>query len=315
MTAFAMVFPGQGAQTVGMVDALAADFPQIKRRYAQASEILKFDLWALVTDGPREVLNQSEHTQPALLAASVATWDIWCALGGHRPSLVAGHSFGEYSALVCADALDFEAAVGLVAARGRLMQDAVRPPLRGAMAAVLGLDAEVLEAVCAQAAGDDIVACANLNAPGQVVISGTAEAVARAAELAKARGAKKVIPLTVSVAAHCALMAPAAIHFAELVAAIALRPPQIPVIHNVDATAHPVPADIRHALVAQLAKPVRWQATIEYFARAGVTQVVECGPGKVLGPLIKRCAPDLTTLPLGSPAELRAALDAGLKDL
>ena len=315
MTAFAMVFPGQGAQTVGMVDALAADFPQIKRRYAQASEILKFDLWALVTDGPREVLNRSEHTQPALLAASVATWDIWCALGGHRPSLVAGHSFGEYSALVCADALDFEAAVGLVAARGRLMQDAVRPPLRGAMAAVLGLDAEVLEAVCAQAAGDDIVACANLNAPGQVVISGTAEAVARAAELAKARGAKKVIPLTVSVAAHCALMAPAAIHFAELVAAIALRPPQIPVIHNVDVTAHPVPADIRHALVAQLAEPVRWQATIEYFARAGVTQVVECGPGKVLGPLIKRCAPDLTTLPLGSPAELRAALAAGLKDL
>ena len=302
-----MVFPGQGAQSVGMMDALAGEFPQVKSRFDAASRVLGFDLWQLVHAGPAETLNQTHNTQPALLAASVATWDVWCALGGAQPALMAGHSFGEYSALVCAGALDFEDAVALVAARGRYMQDAVAPGA-GAMAAVLGLDAEILAGVCAEAASVGVAECANLNAPGQVVLSGTVAGVAKASELAKAAGAKKVIPLAVSVPAHCALMEPAATRYAARIAEVAFASPVVTVLHNVDVAAHLPPEDIRAALVAQLSRPVRWQETMAEFARRGITHIAECGPGKVLGPLVKRGAPGVEPLSLASPAELRTAL-------
>jgi len=306
----AFVFPGQGAQSVGMVAALAAEFPQVRARYDEASSVLGFDLWALVDGGPAEALNQTANTQPALLAASVATWDAWLACGGPRPALMAGHSFGEYSALVCSGALAFRDAVGLVADRGRFMQEAV-PSGTGAMAAVLGLEQAALAAACAAAVDLGVAQCANLNAPGQIVISGAAAAVARAGELAKEAGAKRVVPLAVSVPAHSALMQPAATRYAERIAPIAIDKPQIPVVHNVDVATHEAAADIRAALVAQLYSPVRWQETIEQFAARGVTQVVECGPGKVLAPLVKRCAAGLEVHSLNGPAELRAAL-AGL---
>ena len=302
-----MVFPGQGAQSVGMMDALADEFPHVRHRFDAASRVLGFDLWQLVHAGPVESLNQTHNTQPALLAASVATWDVWRALGGIEPQLMAGHSFGEYSALVCAGALDFEDAVSLVAARGRHMQEAVAPGA-GAMAAVLGLEAEILEGVCAEAAAVGIVECANLNAPGQVVLSGTMAGVARASELAKAAGAKKVIPLAVSVPAHCALMEPAAAQYAVRIAEVNFTSPGIAVLHNVDVSMHLAPQDIREALVAQLSRPVRWQETMAEFARRGITHIVECGPGKVLGPLVKRGAPGVEPLSLASPAELRSAL-------
>ena len=306
----AFVFPGQGAQSVGMMSALAAEFPQVRARYDEASEALGFDLWALVDSGLPEQLNLTQNTQPALLAASVATFDIWLALGGPRPALMAGHSFGEYSALVCAGALGFRDAVSLVADRGQYMQEAV-PAGTGGMAAVLGLDQPALAAACAAAADMGVAQCANLNAPGQIVISGEAAAVARAGELAKAAGAKRVVPLTVSVPAHSALMRPAAERFAVRIAPVALTAPAVPVIHNVDVRAHAAVDDIRAALVAQLYSPVRWQETIEHFSAVGVTQVVECGPGKVLAPLVKRCGPGLDVHSLNGPAELRAAL-AGL---
>jgi [acyl-carrier-protein] S-malonyltransferase len=303
----AFVFPGQGAQSVGMVSALAAEFPQVRARYDEASAVLGLDLWSLVDSGPAEQLNLTHNTQPALLAASVATWDIWTALGGPRPMLLAGHSFGEYSALVCSGALDYRDAVALVADRGRYMQDAV-PAGAGGMAAVLGLEQAACAAACAAAADVGVAQCANLNAPGQIVISGAAAAVTRAGELAREAGAKRVVPLAVSVPAHSALMRPAAERFATRIAPIQLRSPEIPVVHNVDLASHAAADDIRAALVAQLYSPVRWQETIEQFAAKGVTQVVECGPGKVLAPLVKRCAAGIEVLSLNGPAELRAAL-------
>ncbi|MBM4228097.1 MAG: ACP S-malonyltransferase [Gammaproteobacteria bacterium] len=306
----AMIFPGQGAQSVGMVDALAGEFPQVRARFDVASQVLGFDLWALVHEGPAEVLNATSNTQPALLAASVATWDAWLAAGGARPSLLAGHSFGEYSALVCAGALEYAGAVALVAARGRFMQEAVAPGA-GAMAAVLGLDLPALHEVCREAGAAGIAQCANLNAPGQVVLSGDTAGVARAGELAKARGAKKVIPLSVSVPAHCQLMAPAATRYRTMIEATRFSPPQIPVIHNVDVSAHSDPDEIREVLIAQLAHSVRWQETIERFAAEGVTHALECGPGKVLGPLVKRCAPGMATASLATPDDLRASLTIG----
>lgn len=306
----AMIFPGQGAQAVGMMDALAAEFPQVQARFDAASAVLGMDLWELVKQGPAETLNATANTQPALLAASVATWDIWLACGGTRPACMAGHSFGEYSALVCAGALDYADAVALVAARGRFMQEAVAPGA-GAMAAVLGLDVATLVEVCLEASAAGVAQCANLNAPGQVVLSGDAAGVARAGELAKARGAKKVISLSVSVPAHCALMNPAAERYRARVEATTFRTPEIPVIHNVDVRSHAEPAEIREVLIAQLASSVRWQETIEHFAAAGVTHAFECGPGKVLGPLVKRCAAGMATASLATPDELRAALNTG----
>ena len=304
-TKFGFVFPGQGSQSVGMVAALAAEFSQVRARYAAASEVLGFDLWQLVNDGPEEQLNHTQNTQPALLAASVATWDIWVDQGAPLPSVMAGHSFGEYSALVCAGALDFATAVALVAERGRLMQEAV-PAGQGAMAAILGLDLVPLEEACAEAAAaGGVCSCANLNAPGQIVIAGSAAAVARACELASARGAKRAMKLQVSVPAHCALMAPAAAAFALRLAEVKFETPRITVLHNVDVASHSDATAIRAALIRQLCAPVRWIETIEQFARAGVSHIAECGPGKVLAPLIKRIDKNLQTVALNEPAGLR----------
>lgn len=305
----AMVFPGQGAQSVGMMREFSAASPAVAARFERASAVLGFDLWTLVQDGPAEALNRTANTQPALLAASVATWDVWCAQGGPEPAFMAGHSFGEYTALVCSGALAYEDAVALVADRGRFMQEAVAAG-QGAMAAVLGLDAGPLAEVCAEAAQGEIVQCANLNAPGQVVLSGDRAAVERAGTIAKARGAKKVIPLSVSVPAHCALMNAAAAKFAPRVGVIAFTAPRIPVIHNVDVEAHAEPAAIRDVLIRQLASSVRWSETIERFAKSGVRTVVECGPGKVLTPLVRRCAAELATFSLALPADVTAAIAA-----
>ena len=305
----AFVFPGQGAQSVGMVNALAAEYPQVRTRFEQASAVLGFDLWQMAVDGPAEELNRTQNTQPALLAASVATWDIWCALGGARPQLMAGHSFGEYSALVCAGALQFDDAVALVADRGRFMQEAV-PPGFGAMAAVLGLDLGPLQQICAEVATEHEVQCANLNAAGQVVISGTAAGVALAGDKAKQAGAKKIIPLAVSVPAHSALMRPAAVRFESRIAGVPFSAPEISILHNVDLESHAAPEAIRTVLVKQLYSAVRWQETIEQFVARGVTRIIECGPGKVLVPLIKRGAPGVETFSLTGPSELTTALAA-----
>lgn len=305
----AFVFPGQGAQSVGMVNALAAEYPQVRTRFEQASAVLGFDLWQMAVDGPAEELNRTQNTQPALLAASVATWDIWCALGGARPQLMAGHSFGEYSALVCAGALQFDDAVALVADRGRFMQEAV-PPGVGAMAAVLGLDLGPLQQICAEVATEHEVQCANLNAAGQVVISGTAAGVALAGDMAKQEGAKKIIPLAVSVPAHSALMRPAAVRFESRIAGVPFSAPEISILHNVDLESHAAPEAIRTVLVKQLYSAVRWQETIEQFVARGVTRIIECGPGKVLVPLIKRGAPGVETFSLTGPSELTTALAA-----
>lgn len=298
-------FPGQGSQSIGMVAALAAEYPEVGARYATASEVLGFDLLKLVTDGPEDELNRTQNTQPALLAASVATWDIWVKEGGPLPGIVAGHSFGEYSALVCAGALDFSTAVALVAERGRLMQQAV-PAGEGAMAAILGLDLEPLQQACAEAAAEGgVCSCANLNAPGQIVIAGSSAAVDRACALASARGAKRAMKLQVSVPAHCALMAPAAEAFAQRLAEVEFETPRITVLHNVDVVGHNDAMAIRDALIRQLFSPVRWIETIEQFARVGVTHIAECGPGKVLAPLIKRIDKNLQTVALNEPAGLR----------
>ena len=307
------VFPGQGSQALGMMDALASRHACVKERFATAADVLGFDLWYLVTHGPEAELNRTEHTQPALLAASVATWDAWQQLGGAQPDLMAGHSFGEYSALVCAGALDYATAVRLVARRGRFMQEAVQAG-EGAMAAILGLDQPQLESICAEvSAAHGLCACANLNAPGQIVISGTAAAVEAACALASTRGAKRALRLQVSVPAHCALMATAARRLADELGAIELTPPRIAVVHNVDVAQHADADAIKHALVAQMCAPVRWIETIEQFAAGGVTSVVECGPGKVLSGLVKRIDKRLATSALNVPDDFTPALLQGAR--
>lgn len=303
------VFPGQGAQSVGMMSGFATDCPEVAQRYTDASAVLGFDLWSLCAEGPESALNQTQNTQPALLAASVATWDVWLNAGGPLPALLAGHSFGEYSALVCAGALEFTDAVALVADRGRFMQEAV-PEGEGAMAAVLGLELDALAAVCASVAETGVCAPANLNAPGQVVIAGTAAAVEAACALAAERGAKRAIRLPVSVPAHCELMRPASVRLTERLAGVSVEAPQLKVLHNVDVASHEKPAHILEALIAQLHSPVRWVETIEAFAAAGVTRIYECGPGKVLSGLVKRIDRSIECVPLTDAAAIRDAVAA-----
>lgn len=303
----AFVFPGQGSQSVGMLAELAEHYPVVKDTFAEASAVLKLDLWKIVSEGQEETLNQTHITQPAMLTAGVATWRIWQARGGAQPRVMAGHSLGEYSALVCAGALDFSEAVELVGLRGRYMQAAV-PTGQGAMAAILGLDDAQVVAACQQAAQGDVVAAVNFNSPGQVVIAGQAAAVNRAMELCKAAGAKRALPLPVSVPSHCALMKPAAEQLAQRLQSINLRKPQIPVINNVD-VATPDAADaIRDALVRQLYNPVRWVETVQRMVNEGVTQLIECGPGKVLVGLNKRISKDMTAHALVDTASVDNAL-------
>jgi [acyl-carrier-protein] S-malonyltransferase len=284
---FAFVFPGQGSQSLGMLAGLAAADPLVHSTFAEASAVLGYDLWKLTGEGPEEALNQTERTQPAMLAAGVATWRIWRSRGGGLPLLVSGHSLGEFTALVCAEALEFAPAIDLVRFRGQIMQEAV-PAGTGAMAAILGLDDADIEAACREAAQGSIVEPANFNSPGQVVIAGEAAAVQRAIELAKARGAKRAVPLPVSVPSHTSLMKAAAARLAERLRALTVRTPHVRYLSAVDATEHAAPDEIRALLVRQLSSPVRWSQTLKAIAASGVSQVIECGPGKVLTGLNRR---------------------------
>lgn len=308
---FAFVFPGQGSQSVGMLAELAVAHPEVQQTFAEASTVLGYDLWHLVSRGPEERLAETEVTQPAMLAAGVAVWRVWRAGGGRVPSLMAGHSLGEYSALVCAETLEFGEAVGLVAARARYMQEAV-PAGNGAMAAVLGLTDEEVTALCAQAAEGEVLEPANFNSPSQVVIAGTSGAVARAIARIKAAGAKRAIILPMSVPAHSSLMAPAAARLAERLEAVPLHPPRIPVLHNAHIGTASQPAAIRAALVRQVTAPVRWVETIEKMADDGIGAVVECGPGNVLTGLSKRIVPNLAYYAIHDPrslSEVHAKID------
>lgn len=311
MTAkYAMVFPGQGSQSVGMLDALAGSSPVIRETFEEASDRLGFDLWQM-TQESEEHLNRTENTQPALLSASVALWRLWQASGNSAPSAFAGHSLGEYSALVCAGALDFGDAVRLVASRGRFMQDAVAPG-EGSMAAVLGLDDDRITAICKELSADTVVAPANFNAPGQVVIAGHTGAVDKAVAAAKSAGAKRVVKLPVSVPSHCTLMRPAAKKLAELLENINIRAPVIPVIHNVDARTRQDPKEILQALIEQLYEPVQWTRCVRALTADGVSHLLECGPGKVLGGLCKRIDRNLLCQPMSEPGDIdmaRAAVE------
>lgn len=303
----AIVFPGQGSQSVGMLQELAAVFPSVQDTFAEASAALGYDLWALVQNGPPEELNRTDITQPAMLAASVAVWRVWQAQGGQTPAVMAGHSLGEYTALVCAGAMGYAPAVKLVAERGRIMQEAV-PADEGAMAAVLGLDDDTVRTACARAAGDEVVEAVNLNAPGQVVIAGNKAAVERALEELKAAGARRAVPLPVSVPSHCALMRPAAEQLAQYLEQIEIQASSIPVLHNVDVQVAEDAAGVRERLVQQLYSPVHWVGTVQAMAMQGIERIVECGPGKVLTGLNKRIAKDIDSLAVTDPASLEAAL-------
>lgn len=286
--AFALVFPGQGSQSVGMM-AGYGESAVIRETFTEASEALGEDLWEMVSNGPAERLALTVNTQPLMLTAGVAAYRAWLAAGGPKPALVAGHSLGEYSALVAAGALAFTDAVPLVRFRAQAMQEAV-PAGEGAMAALLGLEADAVREACAEAAQGDVVEAANLNAPGQIVIAGSKAAVERAVEVAKAKGAKRAVLLPVSAPFHCALMRPAAERLAQRLASITVSTPQIDVLNNVDVAVYSEPDRIRDALVRQAFSPVRWIETVQDMAQRGMSHVIECGPGKVLAGMSKRIA-------------------------
>jgi [acyl-carrier-protein] S-malonyltransferase len=308
---FAFVFPGQGSQSVGMLGALGGAFEVVRATFAEASAVLGFDLWKLVSEGPQEALNATERTQPAMLAAGVATWRAWRAQGGASPAVLSGHSLGEFTALVCAESLDFRAALELVRFRGQAMQEAV-PAGTGAMAAILGLEDEAIEAACREAAQGAVVEPANFNSPGQVVIAGERAAVERAIEAAKARGAMRVVVLPVSVPSHTSLMRGAGERLGERLRALEVRRPRIGYVSAVDAAAHSEPDDIRDVLVRQISSPVRWPQTLRAVSAGAVAQVIECGPGRVLTGLNRRIErrADLSFLALEDPASIATALTA-----
>jgi [acyl-carrier-protein] S-malonyltransferase len=305
----AFVFPGQGSQSVGMMAGFDAH-PAIRATFDEASQVLGQDLWALVTSGPEADLDQTVNTQPAMLTAGVAVWRAWQAAGGPAPSIVAGHSLGEYTALVAAGALAFRDAVPLVRYRALVMQEAV-PSGIGAMAAILGLDAATVGAICIEASGDPaagkVVEPVNFNGPEQIVIAGRKDAVERAVAMATERGAKRGLLLPVSAPFHSSLMKPAALRLAEKLASVSIQAPAIPVLHNVDVAERNTAEAIRAALARQAASPVRWVETIQAFAARGVTHVVECGPGRVLAGLNKRIARDLKSFALTDGTDIDAA--------
>jgi len=306
---FALVFPGQGSQSVSMLTELAETFSQIKATYQEASDVLDYDLWSLVKNGPEEELNKTHITQPAMLAGGVAVWRVWQAEGGPKPTAMAGHSLGEYSALVAADSISLSDAALLVADRGRFMQEAV-PEGVGAMAAILGLDDGVVIDVCEKAAQGEVVTAVNFNSPGQVVIAGNTDAVERAVILAKEAGAKRALILPVSVPSHCSLMNPAAEQLEERLAGIDINKPSIPVYNNVDVQAESEPNAIRDALKRQLYSPVRWVDTINTIAKQDVQHIVECGPGKVLVGLNKRINKQMTALSTLDVDNLKKAIES-----
>lgn len=309
MSNFAMVFPGQGSQAVGMLADLATAFPIVEQTFAEASEVLGYDLWDLVQNGTVEDLGQTQRTQPALLASSVAIYRVWQQKYPElKPSVMAGHSLGEYSALVCAGVLNFQDAIKLVELRGNAMQQAV-PAGTGTMYAIIGLDNEAIINACEQAQAEvgEIVSAVNFNSPGQVVIAGTKAAAEKAGELCKAAGAKRALPLAVSVPSHCALMKPAADKLAETLQNITLNAPVVPVINNVDVSVEADAEAICNALVRQLYSPVRWTETIEKMANEGVTTLYEIGPGKVLTGLAGRIVRELNAKAINDMASLEAA--------
>ncbi|CCQ40178.1 ACP S-malonyltransferase [Yersinia enterocolitica] len=308
MSKFAMVFPGQGSQSLGMLADLAAQFPIVEETFSEASSVLGYDLWQSVQQGPAEELNKTWQTQPALLTASVAIWRVWQHQGGKLPTMMAGHSLGEYSALVCAGVLDFKQAVRLVELRGKLMQEAV-PEGTGAMYAIIGLDNESIAKACEESALGQVVSPVNFNSPGQVVIAGNKEAVERAGAACKALGAKRALPLPVSVPSHCALMKPAADKLAVALEEIEFQAPLFPVVNNVDVKTEVSPEAIRSALVRQLYNPVRWTESVEFIAAEGVELLLEVGPGKVLTGLTKRIVDTLAAAPVNDVATLTSALE------
>jgi len=301
----AFVFPGQGSQAVGMMSGFDAH-PAVRATFAEASDVLGQDLWKLVTEGPEEDLDLTVNTQPLMLTAAVAIWRAWQDAGGPRPAIVAGHSLGEYSALVAAGALAFRDAVPLVRFRAQAMQEAV-PAGEGAMAAVLGADDATVAAACAEAAQGEVVEPVNYNAPGQLVIAGSRAAVERAMVAVKARGARRAVMLPVSAPFHSSLLKPAAERLAARLAGVPFATPAIPVLHNVDVAEHAAPDEIRRALAQQAASPVRWTGTVQAMKARGVTHVAECGPGRVLTGLVNRIEESLTALPLSSGSMLDQA--------
>lgn len=304
----ALVFPGQGSQHLGMLRELAERYSVVRTTFEEAADALGYDLWHVVQEGPAEALNATACTQPALLTSSVAVWRVWQELEGPRPIAMAGHSLGEYSAMVCAGALSFAEGVRLVKLRGEAMQEAV-PVGQGAMAAVLGLDDSAVENACRDAAQGEVVAAVNYNAPGQVVVAGQATAVERAITLCQEAGAKRAMPLPVSVPSHCALMKPAAERLAEAMAALEIKAPRYTVIQNVDAQAHADVDTLRIRLIEQLYRPVRWTACVEAMVAQGAQVFIECGPGKVLTGLNKRIARGTKGLAVNDPDSLSAALE------
>ncbi len=306
---FAFIFPGQGSQTVGMLSELSSNYSIVKNTFEEASEILGYDLWKLSQEGPKETLNQTDKTQPVLLAAGVSIWRIWQQENDNNPELMAGHSFGEYTALVCAGALKYSDAISLAEDRGRFMQTAVSEG-EGAMAAILGLSDDKTIQACNIAAQDQVVTAVNFNAPGQVVIAGHTDAVKRAIINAKESGAKKAILLAVSVPSHSSLMQPAADKMQERLMKVEVVSPSISVIHNFDVATKTDPDIIRAALVAQLHNPVRWVETINKITDAGIELLFESGPGKVLTGLNKRINKNITTKPIIDLKTLEQALEA-----
>jgi [acyl-carrier-protein] S-malonyltransferase len=303
----AFVFPGQGSQTVGML-ADFADNEVVQNTFLEASEALGYNLWQLVAEGPAEKLNQTNFTQPALLTASVALWRLWASESDSKPAMLAGHSLGEYSALVCSGVISLAEGVKLVEKRGEFMQASV-PDGVGAMAAIIGLDDQAIIDACAKAQNDDVVAAVNFNSPGQVVIAGHKNAVERAGVFCKEAGAKRVLPLPVSVPSHCALMKSAADKLAEEFNSVSFNTPQIPVVNNVDVATETDVEAIKLALIKQLYSPVRWTETIELLAQKGISLVVEAGPGKVLQGLIKRIDKSITSASINDQASLTKALE------
>lgn len=309
VSTLAFVFPGQGSQSVGMVAELAELHPQVREAFTEASDGAGVDLWALSRGGPEEMLNRTEYTQPALLAASIGVWRAWNAVGGPRPSVLAGHSLGEYTALVAAGALSLHDGAHLVRLRGQLMQEAA-PAGVGAMAAVLGAEDQLVLDVCAEAAGSQVVVPANFNSPGQIVIGGDADAVDRALALLAEKGVRKAVKLAVSVPSHTPLMREAANRLAEVMAGLNWHAPQLPVVQNVDAQVHDGIDAIRTALVQQLYQPVQWTGCVQALAARGITQVAECGPGKVLTGLVKRIDKAIDGRSLATPGDFEAAHEA-----
>lgn len=307
----AFVFPGQGSQTVGMLGEMYAQYEVVRETFAEAGDALGEDLWSMIASGPQETLNLTANTQPVLLSCSVALWRAWCEAGGAQPSIMAGHSLGEFSALVCAGVLEFADAVRLVRKRGEYMQSAV-PAGEGAMAAVLALDDAQINAICEDIAGqgDEVVAAVNYNSPGQVVIAGHAGAVDTAIEALKAAGAKRAMPLPVSAPFHTSLMRPAGEQLQADIAAVTFSAPQVPVVHNVHARTEPDPQQIRALLIEQIHQPVLWTQCVATMQAAGAAQFVECGPGKVLSGLNRRIDKSLTNYNIEDPGALAEAVAA-----